>query len=281
MEVFGNSATFPFMSKERIISREYKLVLNKDHFAGDQSGLIEKCKRFWSDLAAAIKPIEVSGMLDQMSVKRELRFYDTDNRTLYHHDYIFRERKEPANKKKEITLKFRHPDRYVSENRDMLPKKIGKGSRKLEEDIKIKFQTLFSYSSNQACKDEQQFRSLGDISKFYPGIKTDLAHFDDGEKVKQVNSLEILELVIKGGVIVLSESAEEKAESALIVWYDLNVSIDTPLIVEFSFRYGDKKGKYDRDVSQNAYNVFLNIQQKMDSWLDKNANTKTGFLYKE
>jgi len=269
------------MSKEKIISREYKLVLKKDYFAGDHPGLIGKSQNFWKDLANAIKPIGVSGTLNNMSIKRELSFYDTDARTLYHHDYIFRERKDPASKKKEITLKFRHPDRYISEDRNMLPKKIGKGSRKFEEDIKIKFQTLYSYSSNQSCKDEQEFRLLGDISKFYPGIETDLSHFDEGEKVQQVNSLKILELVIKGGEIILSGSPEEKAETALIVWYDMNISIDMPLIVEFSFRYGNKKGKYDRDISQNAYDVFLNIQQKMDQWLDKNGNTKTGFLYKE
>ena len=266
------------MKSQRIISREYKLVLKAKEFVGEESVLLEKSTLFWTSLNS-VPELKCSGSLSEPGLRREIRFYDTDDSVLYHHNYIFRERKGEEDEKKEITLKFRHPDRYVSGDRDMLPKKIGKGSRKFEEDIKRKFQSLYSYSSSQSCKEEQAFERLGDISKYYPGIEKDIHHFDKDEKLHIVNSLQIRELVIKGGEILLCESPGEKAECALIAWYDLGNRGNEPLIVEFSFRYGNKKENYDREVSQNAYDLFLNIQEKLDPWLDKDANTKTGFLY--
>ena len=112
-------------------------------------------------------------------------------------------------------------------------------------------------------------------------MENDIGQFDKHEKLQIVNGLAVRELVIKGGEILICETPQLMAECALIVWYDLK-RIDTgPLIVEFSFRYGDKKGKYQRESANNAYDLFLNVQEKMTSWLDPDANTKTGFLFKK
>src|SRR6185503_19230926 len=108
------------MKSERIISREYKLVLKAKEFVGGESVLVEKSELFWTGLNSLLE-LKCSGSLSEIGTRRELRFYDTGDSTLYHHNYIFRERKGEEDEKKEITLKFRHPDRYVSEDRDMLP----------------------------------------------------------------------------------------------------------------------------------------------------------------
>ncbi len=266
------------MNREKVISREYKLGLKKKNFSGDESKLLENAERFWTSFTN-ISLLECSGSLKKIDAKREIRFYDTDDLTLFHNDYIFRERKEGNNGKKEITLKFRHRDRYTSEDRYMLPGKIGKGKRKFEEDIKAEFQTLFSHSSSQSCNQEQKFELLKDISKFYPGIEKDLHHFDKGEKLKLVNDKEIKEFVITGGNILLDKKSEIKAECALIVWFDIKKIYSDPLIVEFSFRYGSKKAKYDSKVSKKVYDLFLNIQKQMQEFLDQSSNTKTGLLY--
>jgi hypothetical protein len=265
------------MKHQDIISREYKLVLKTGGFAGDESSLLRRAGEFWGSLSRS-EFIKCSGGLEKIDVNREIKFYDTADRTLFNHDYIFRERIEADDNKREITLKFRHADRYVAEDRDMLSKKIGKGEMKFEEDIKARFQVLYSYSSSQSCKENQEFKLLKDISKFYPGIENDIPRFADGEKIHVINATRIREKVIKGGEILLRDSPEVKAECALITWYDDD---PTPLIVEFSFRYGNKKGKYGREISQNTYELFLNIQKEMSSWCDEENSTKTGFVFKK
>ena len=257
-------------------------MLATKNFTCDRSLLPGKCQEFWREFINVAKPLKCSGNLDHIDIIREIRFYDTADFVLYHNDYIFRERKGSQNRKKEVTLKFRHHDRYVAEDRDMLPKKIGKGSRKFEEDIKTRFQILYSYSSSLSCKEKQQFESLKDISRLYPGIVNDIADFNTVEKLQLVNSLSVQEIIIKGAEILLCESPEIKAESALIIWYDLDTDKVEPIIVEFSFRYGNqKKERYVRRASQNAYDLFLAIQQKMNEWCEPGNNTKTGFLYKK
>jgi hypothetical protein len=79
---------------------------------------------------------------------------------------------------------------------------------------------------------------------------------------------------------VLSDDPTLSAECALIVWYDSKLDGGDPLIVEFSFRYGNKKEKYSGALSQTAYDVFIKIQAELEMWVDYDNATKTGFIYK-
>ena len=129
------------MNSEKVISREYKLVLKTEKFTGDEFNLLKNAKVVWASLKKVIQPVAQTEQenLDTISLKREIRFYDTKNFTLHNNNYIFRERKNFSNSQKEVTLKFRHPDRYVSQD---IQKKM-----KSWIDIKNTTKTSFIYQT--------------------------------------------------------------------------------------------------------------------------------------
>jgi hypothetical protein len=269
------------MNREKVISREYKLVLKTENFKGQESDLINNAKIFWTNLTKIISPVikNTAGNLETINSKREISFFDTENFTLHDKDYIFRERKSLSDNKKEITLKFRHPDRYVSQDRDMQSQKTGKAETKFEEDIKAPFLKLYSFSSSRPITGKQQFKKIKHIVKLYPGLAHQLNKKSGEEFLSMVNNLAIQEIVITGGELIVSNDPLVNAECALIIWYGPEAFEADPLIVEFSFRYRNQKEKYSRETAQKAHDLFLLIQQGMKPWIDSNNATKTGFVY--
>jgi len=269
------------MNREKVISREYKLVLKAEKFLGQEKDLLSKAQNFWKDCITTIDPsgTHTAGTFDKINGQWEIRFYDTSDLSLYHTNYIFRERRDLLSDEREVTLKFRHPDRYFSQDRDMLSRKIGSGELKFEEDIKAPFLQLYSFSSTQPVKNGLGFTKLKPVLKLYPGLKPQLNALGDNESLSVVNNLSVREMVITGSALILSEDPSVHAECALIVWYDANEPGKDPIIVEFSFRYRNKKEKYDRETTELAYSLFLSIQQGMKSWIDDKNPTKTGFVY--
>lgn len=83
------------MKKEKVISREYKIVLKSENFSGDESELRIKARNFWSTFESILKPTikHSTGKLDKVERKREIKFYDTSDFLLQKQNYIFRERK--------------------------------------------------------------------------------------------------------------------------------------------------------------------------------------------
>jgi hypothetical protein len=269
------------MNREKVISREYKLVLKTENFRGKETDLINNAKVFWATFTKIISPVikNTAGNLDTINIKREIRFFDTENFTLHDKDYIFRERKSLSNYKKEITLKFRHPDRYVSQDRDMQSRNTGKAETKFEEDIKAPFLKLYSFSASRPITGKQEFKKINHIVKLYPGLAHQLNEKKGEEKLFIVNNLAIQEIVITGGELIISNDPLINAECALIIWYGSEAFEADPIIVEFSFRYGNKKEKYSGEVAQKAYDLFMLIQDGMKSWIDSKEATKTGFVY--
>jgi hypothetical protein len=269
------------MNREKVISREYKLVLKAENFTGAENSLLKKTHAFWTKCKKIIKPVAniTEGKLNKIGAQREIRFYDTANLVLHEMDYIFRERKNLLKDEKEVTLKFRHPDRYISQDRNMLSRKIGKGETKFEEDIKAPFLKLYSFSSSQEIADDQAFINIKHIEKLYPGLELQLNKSKEDEKLFLVNDLAIREVVVTGTEITICDDPTVKAECALILWYNSKIFGIDPLIVEFSFRYGNKKEKYSKETAQKAYDLFLLIQKGMESWIDTSNATKTGFVY--
>ena len=265
---------------ERVISREYKLVLKATKFRVTGEGLIDRAIVFWNQLKKAGAPLIriCVGQLDNIRIRREIRFFDTKNLLLYSHDYIFRERKDIGSDKREVTLKFRHPDRYVAQHRDMKSKGAN-AATKFEEDIKAIFLKLYSFSTTRSIDPSRQLKELRHIMKLYPGLAGALDSYQKKEGIHLVNDMAIKEVVITGGFIPVCFNPLIYAECALIIWSDLSVSNAEPLIVEFSFRYGEKKEKFSGEAAQNSYDLFLLIQENMKSWIDSKGKTKTGFVY--
>lgn len=53
-----------------------------------------------------------------------------------------------------------------------------------------------------------------------------------------------------------------------------------PAIVEFSFRYGDKRGNYSGIGAKRAYEAFLTLKSTpLSNWVDVASKTKTAYVY--
>src|SRR5262245_5382945 len=138
------------MAQEHVVSREYKLMLRTQLFTGTEDQLLRQAGAFWRAFTSAIHAdvLDTDGDLDQITKRRFIRFYDTQGQRLRKNDYIFRERVDIVSGDREVTLKCRHPDRYVAQDRNMAAD--GQRSKaKFEEDIKPPYQALYSYSTTQ------------------------------------------------------------------------------------------------------------------------------------
>ena len=269
------------MKKQRIISREYKLVLKIDKFKGDHNAVLNKATDFWNDLLQHTAPViqKAEGNLDTVGSIRKISFYDTEDSMLENANYIFRERTNLADNSREVTLKFRHEDRYIAQDRDMQPRRVRKPRVKFEEDIKAPFQKLHSFSGTAPVRGKTAFRRIKDIADIYRGLTVTLNKEQSKLTIKPVNDFVAQETVITGARLCLSAKPEVFAECALIIWHNAAEPDTTPLIGEFSFRYASKKEKYPGSVSQIAYTIYKTLQENMKGWIDTKCNTKTRFVY--
>jgi hypothetical protein len=129
------------MERPPIESREYKLLLRIDRFAGDEAAVRKSAARFWRDFCARVDHIVLrcDGDLDDAKAARLIVFRDTPERRLLHSSYLLRERQQLDDGRREVTLKCRHPDRYVAGHRRIDVEHTRQARTKFEEDIKTPF----------------------------------------------------------------------------------------------------------------------------------------------
>ncbi len=266
----------------KVTSREYKVMLKKKHFHGSKEDLITKAKLFWNALVSnkeiqnsIIKP---QGSLDNLKVKRTIKFFDTRKHELRKSHYVFRERVNTNKDEREVTLKFRHQDRYFSQDRDMSEDENSK--TKLEQDLKLPFLSLYSHSTTKKVNDDTTFTRVSDLRKLYPGTKKDLKALSKRKLFRIVNDFTAEEYVITGSHLLLNENPEVRAECALITWYEYLSPEDVPIAVEFSFRYKDENGKekFNGQAAYRAYNLYQALEG-MTLWVDVEGKTKTALAY--
>jgi hypothetical protein len=263
----------------KIISREYKVMLQANAFEGGAQQFLNAASNFWLEFADAIdkRVGDQDGDLKTIGTHRTISFYDTDKRVLQNNSYIFRERKNVETQIREVTLKFRHQDRYFSQDRNMQAAEGGK--TKFEEDIKPVFETLYSFSTTQKISETKNLNKLKDATLLYPGLGDKLEQVDEDEAIEIINGFNAREIVIEGAKFQIGKNPRLDSECALILWYDKNGDDQKPLVAEFSFRYGDKDGEYQGDTARRTYDVFQILQEKLKHWIDMDSKTKTAFAY--
>jgi hypothetical protein len=227
------------MAQEKIRSREYKLMLHATRFAGDADALLRQAGTYWRAVQQAIRPLvfDTDGDLDTVAMRRVIRFYDTKGQRLQQTAYIFRERVDMESGEREVTLKCRHPDRYVAQARNMAAADADSGQTKFEEDIKPPFQSLYSFSTTQPLAAAKQLNRMNNPGRLYPGLSAQLDTYDADEAIRVVGGFTARELVLTGADFQIGTAPKVEAACALIVWYDTQGDAQTPKVVEFSFKY--------------------------------------------
>jgi hypothetical protein len=269
------------VARPKITSREYKVLLRANRFQGDHAGLGQPATAFWQGFRQAVREValDADGRL-AVGERRLIRFHDTSDRRLARNAYVLRERIDRATGQREVTLKFRHPDRYLAASRDVTPASPREARTKFEEDIKAPFQGLYSHSTTQRIGGSKKLNRMDDSGRLFPGLPRQLDHYDEGEAIAPVGSLTLLELVLSGTQVRISNRPKVEAECALIVWYDAAGDQHSPEVVEFSFRYGDDDEDYEGKAARRAYKIFQTLQAPaLADWVDLKGTTKTRYVY--
>ncbi|NOQ13847.1 MAG: hypothetical protein GQ583_05105 [Methyloprofundus sp.] len=267
--------------KQNVISREYKIMLKKEQFVGLRLGHLEQAECFWRDFKNSIQAVvfDTDGNLDKVEKQRTISFYDSADCYLRENNYVFRERVDLITEKREVTLKFRHPDRYISQDRDMSAADTENAKTKFEEDIKPPFLKLYSFSTKQPIPDGKVINKMNDPGELFPDLKTRLKSYQEDMLIDKVGDFIAKEMVIEGADFQIGNNPKVEAECALVAWYDDNSDEpNNPIVVEFSFKYGDDDENFDGEVAQRAYDVFECLQG-MAEWVELEGTTKTAYVY--
>ena len=268
------------MKRRAVESREYKLMLQTAKFAGSERQLLATARGLWNDVARAVGPLVLAsaGTLETIEKERLIVLLDTDAQHLRAGGYILRVRRQLEGDRPEVTLKFRHPDRYVAESRQMKSRRI-RVTTKFEEDIKAPFVSLYSFSVSGEIGDVPVPSTLNDLTRLFPDLSKRLGDIDGRLSLSEVNGFTARELLVTGGTMRIGTKPKVDIECALIVWYDTNGSGTEPAAVEFSYRYGDAKGQYAGKVARRAFDMFEILQRELTEWTHPNSRTKTACVY--
>jgi len=268
------------MKSRAVESREYKLMLQTPKFAGSERQLLATARGLWNDVSRAVGPVvlESEGTLEAIEKERLIVLLDTDAQHLRAGGYICRVRRRLEGDRPEVTLKFRHPDRYVAESRQMKSRRI-RVTTKFEEDIKAPFVSLYSFSATGELGDAPVPSTLNDLMRLFPDLSKRLGDVDGRLSLSAVNGFTARELLVTGGTMRIGTKPKVDIECALIVWYDTKGSTTEPAAVEFSYRYCDAKGQYAGKVARRAFDMFETLQHELTEWTHPHPRTKTACVY--
>jgi len=266
------------MKRAYVVSREYKVMLRAARFAGREPALLAAAAAFWNDFSRSVQAliIDVNGSLRSVAKRRRIQFFDTASRDLTAAGYCVRVRRDVKDGTPEVTLKFRHEDRYLSESR-RIRTRVPDADIKFEEDIKAPFVSLYSFSATAAVGKRQQPSDLRSLVKLFPSLSRRLDHPRGKLPLSAIGGFTARELVITGTTFQIGRGPKVEAECALIVWYDDDKPANRPQAVEFSFRYGNQREQYGGGPARRAFAIFKTLQS-LTTWIDPHPRTKTRFV---
>ncbi len=267
-------------------SREYKVMV--DHLRFDQAE--QAVADFWSEIKSLAESLGFStdGEL-KLDKERSITFFDTPDHSFRRNGLVLRQRRK-ANGNTQYTLKSRSPDRYiaqganVAEDPEILKIERVEIKKKLEDDISVPFISRFSLSNTLKFKRDhlppfgEQPKTVEDCATLFSVLKKLTANGVElplATSVIPVNNLTAYERVFAEGFVDFATSKATKTEVALILW-SLGEK-GRPLVAEFSFKYRDENGDFERDVAISAKRFFERVQT-MD-WILLSGKTKTRYVY--
>ena len=263
-----------------INSREFKLMLNTTAFINRNEGI----KKLSNILQFQLK--NQNGEFEENDIEeknRLTRYLDTSRYDLDAKKFLFRVREEKETNGYNVTLKCRHPDRYVSALYD-LSSSMKNMKTKFEEDIITPFVSKFSLSAEFQDKREPKFDTIEEFRTLFPKLNG-LDKVPSTESLKKVNNFEAVEVSCKIGKIVFENKKDVNAY--LNLWYISNEE-KIPVIVEFTYNYSakdrdsDSNGilleEFPRSLVKEGDKLYLALQEQRIVDLDV-AKTKTEYAY--
>lgn len=263
-----------------INSREFKLMLNTTAFINRNEGI----KKLSNILQFQLK--NQNGEFEENDIEeknRLTRYLDTSRYDLDAKKFLFRVREEKETNGYNVTLKCRHPDRYVSALYD-LSSSMKNMKTKFEEDIITPFVSKFSLSAEFQDKREPKFDTIEEFRTLFPKLNG-LDKVPSTESLKKVNNFEAVEVSCKIGKIVFENKKDVNAY--LNLWYISNEE-KVPVIVEFTYNYSakdrdsDSNGilleEFPRSLVKEGDKLYLALQEQRIVDLDV-AKTKTEYAY--
>jgi len=260
----------------KVTSREYKLLLDPNNFSyGNEASNVNS---YFSQAKTAIENKISRNVTGNMSLdtQREVRFYDTQGSCpLNNMGYSFRERIE--NGAKEVTLKYRGYDHYITDFEDMSSSVSG-AKTKLEDDItrKDNLSFLVVASKSTTVPTSRTINDFEDINTLFTGFKNNYT-FSNSQSLQQVGGLTIYERKYDGATIDLGEF---DADLEMSLWYtQMPYTGLKPAVVEVSFKYADANADYTKKVVARATLSFSALKGLTQYNAPSSTATKTQFVY--
>jgi hypothetical protein len=290
----------------KLESREYKLMLKPAGFIGSEPD--KAVRTFWDQ---QLKPI-IAERLDrrkngktrdkesfERKGQRTIVYKETEACLLNNTGYIVRERQDllkdgrPDPKEREVTLKFRTPDRALAAALRIEPN-AGKAETKFEEDIAPQIdhaadgtkiprfksppgmRSMFSVSSTQTLRANEAITSLRDLAARYRGFESSLRKA--GLAAMPLDSPLVSGQVFRDRVyrIGLVDLGDTDAKVDLTLWYKAGTSAPGALeLAELSFKFDTEDGKVSGGVAQRALSLFGALQELPEKWTSPEQQTKT------
>ena len=268
------------MANQRVSSREFKLMLDAARFEGGEAQLLESASDFWRRVSEVVESfgIDTDGDLDEIEhdKRRTVCFFDSPSLRLRRNGYVFRERRYEASGAREVTLKFRHPDRTLVEDRDMSPAPEAQDDKtKFEEDRKPG-QSLFSFSTKQTISHDKKLNRMDDPGRLYPDLAKRLDAYDPGEPIEKVGTSGFREVVVTGAGFHIGRDPKVEASCALVTWCEEPDVARYPAVAEFSFNYNDD---LDNPWPRAMGFALLELISEHLEWVDHESKTKTAYAY--
>lgn len=264
------------MPKNRAVtSREYKLILSVDRFEDRQKGA-----KVFGDLVEFLAKRQDAEVKRQGEEQRRQTWYlDTPGLALSRHGYVLRVRKEED--EHNVTLKYRHSDRYLSACRDL---SSGEGKPKFEEDVLPPFRSKFSHSTKIKMDDPPALKKMGDVTKLFPGIDLDEIEAKASTPVRTVKGLQANEVAHRLCKIRFG-GKDPQVKACLSFWYLGSGEGEIPLVAEFSFDYdvedtdkSDELEQFPAHVVEGCNRLFETLQRQT-AWTNPAVTTKTNYAY--
>ena len=276
-------------------SREYKVMLKTERFDGKSKEIAKAAERFRKSLKRGIAELvlPIAGDVltgDEFAISAPdkqvvVEFRDTKDRRLRESNLVFRTRQPVGGGSLELTLKCRHPDRFLVSDATT------GGKLKFEEDIKISdvadFISLHSLSGKiKKVAGDTKFRKLKDVQHFFRPLKDQLGdNYKGRAPLRRVGAFTAAQTVLEGPQFKVGKKLF--AECALIIWHPKRKTAKKPAVVEFSFRYHDreigaKAEPFTGDIAircTQILNRFKDSGSPLAKWADPKSPTKTAFVY--